>query len=166
MTSGPRAGASPGKPRGETARPLPVAPPHPQLAPPPHSLTGVSQHRAMVPPEEPHSGQGFLQQSLSSHTHFLSSSAYLGTPGWLGDEGDGQGRGRGRRTAKSPRSPREGGKTSWGQIRKLRWRRHRGGLWLVDVEKASYKRHEVLSESVWGHSTKQWLWGRAGCQVP
>lgn len=32
----------------------------------------------------------------------------------------GRAAGRGRRTAKSPRSPRERGKTSWGQIGELR----------------------------------------------
>lgn len=66
------------------------------------------------------------------------------------------GQGKGRRTAKSPRSPREGGKTSWGQIRSLRVERGRGGLWLVRAEKAP-TRYEALTESVWGHSTAEWL---------
>lgn len=58
------------------------------------------------------------------------------------------GRGEDKRTAKSPRSPREGGKTSWGQIRSVRVEWGRGGLWLVGAEKASCKRYEALSESV------------------
>lgn len=70
---------------------------------PQHSLMWIPQHRVMTPPEEllrdwkaekPHSGQGFSKQSLSTLTHLLSSPAYLGTPGWLGYQGDGQGRGR------------------------------------------------------------------------
>lgn len=131
-----------------------------------HSLMWISQHRVVTPPEEslrdwkaeePHSGQGFSKQSLSTHTYFLSSPAYLGTPGWLGYQGDGQGMGEGRRTAKSPRSPRERGKTSWGQIRSLRVEWGRGGLWLVGTEKASCKRNEALSVSALSHSTAEWL---------
>lgn len=134
MTSGPRAGASPGKPRGTLQGPcgLPTptaSPPHPIHR---HGFPSIGQWCRLRSPTQDKASCS----NPSAPTHTSSAALLIWGPlaGWemreMGRAGGGVG---------GQPSPQgllgEGGTTSWGQLRKLRWSRHTGGLWLVDIEK-------------------------------
>ena len=100
MTSGPRAGEGSGRPRGQAARPISL--PAPRGAPTRCGLPSIGRWNHLKNPSgigigdwEPCPPRTSLLPVisgtlLSTHTHLLTSSAYVGTPGWLGYQGDGK----------------------------------------------------------------------------